>query len=55
MVYQPLMHFSRQGLDTLTQGLNALGQHEILLQQCQHPGALLEGEALLLSNSTCRP
>jgi len=42
------MHFSRQGLNSLTQFLNAPGQHKILLQQLQHLGALLEGEALLL-------
>src|SRR5262245_44658869 len=46
-VYQPLMQFSRQDLNASTQFLNTLSQHQILLQQCQHLGALLEGEALL--------
>ena len=48
VVQQPLMHFSRQGLNPSTQFLHTLGQHQILLQQRQHLGALLEGEALLL-------
>src|SRR5262245_14372163 len=48
MVHQPLVHFRRQGLNPLTQFLNALGQHQILFQQRQYLGTLLEGEALLL-------
>ena len=42
------MHLTRQGFNPATQFLNALGQNQILLQQCQHLGALLEGGALLL-------
>src|SRR5262245_33292575 len=48
VVHQPLMHRSRQGLNPSTQFLNAPSQHQILFQQRQYLGALLEGEALLL-------